>query len=62
MLETFVEEGRHEGPNFEAANWRGETAGRGRQDRKYAATEAPNAVTNCTRGSVWKFPNRVLRR
>ena len=40
LPETF--EDRHGGTSFRAANWRGKTAGRGRQG--HAATETPNAV------------------
>ena len=39
LLETF--EDRHAGTSFQAANWAGETAGRGRQE--HAATETPKA-------------------
>lgn len=41
LLETFIEEDRHAGTSFQAANWAGETAGRGRQG--HAATETPKA-------------------
>ena len=42
LLETFVEKDQHAGTSFQAAGWRGETAGRGRQG--HAATETPKAV------------------
>ena len=45
LLETFVD--RHAGTGFQASNWRGETAGRGRQG--HAATETPKA---CVRGGL----------
>lgn len=43
LLETFVEQQRHEGTCYLAANWIevGTTAGRGRMDRQGKATEPP---------------------
>ena len=57
LLETF--EDRHAGTSFQAANWAGETAGRGRQG--HAATETLKAVTNWMRAGESAFRNRLRR-
>ena len=50
LLETF--EDRHAGTSFQAANWAGETAGRGRQG--HAATETPKAVYIYELDASWR--------
>ena len=61
LLETFIEEDRHRGTSFRATGWRriGETAGRGRQDREHAATEAPKAVYMYELDARWRDRLRV---
>jgi hypothetical protein len=69
LLETFVDEGRHAGTVYRAANWQrlGESSGRGRQDRDRPAAPGRKGIYVLPLQRDWRAvlcarPAPVLRR